>query len=471
MNMSLKKGDTIYIKRFKSEDIDFFCYKHFNDLIGFPTQVFLIRNDIVYVTHPTLDVVPLSDNCVDYEVLEDVELGYHKDLKDNLNTLKKMGVKRVPKKLIGNTFGKNIREQEEEAEDKNQWLLDLINDLNNGDVDEEFLNNFIGGWERFISIVTKKGLLHLIDPFSSEVEDYQNQLFWAFKQNDPSFVWKIVDRYLSDVTKIGDEYYVDLNDISDLADFYEKDRDLSRETIGNILSGEHDWDPFYDVTDNVYRDCYDELDSEYQTVIKQRMTTELLAMKTIDVTYNTPDLFEEIAQEQGNEDEVVLSGEVISRLLDDDDSVEYLINQEMDDIRGDLYSLYSGCYSSAWFDEAYEKVMNPLIGFVIDANEFQDYKYTKQVWDKEGKRVTKDAYARRYIATKCIYETVNDWIYEYRNSTHNTDTIEYYGTYKGILNQLCYEGGRDYLRTPNLPDWADSSDVEKCINQSFGDYF
>ena len=305
--MSLKMGDNIYIKRFKSEEPEFYCWKHFKDLIGFPTKVFLIRNDIIYVTHPIIDLVPLSDNCIEYEVLEDIDLGYHHKLKDTLQVLKTMGVKRVPKKTIKDMFSKNINEQEEEVENKNQWLLDLINDLNNGDVDEEFLNNFIGGWERFISIVTKKGLLHLIDPFSSEVENYQNQLFWAFKQNDPSFVWKIVDRYLSDVTKIGDEYYVDLDNISDLADFYEKDRDLSRETIGNILSGEHDWDPFYDVTDNVYRDCYEELNSEYQTVIKQMMTTELFSMKTIDVNYNTPDLFEEISQEQGNEGEVVLS--------------------------------------------------------------------------------------------------------------------------------------------------------------------
>jgi len=51
--MELKTGDNIYIKRFKSEDIDFYCYKHMNDLVGFPTRVFLVRNDIIYVTHPT----------------------------------------------------------------------------------------------------------------------------------------------------------------------------------------------------------------------------------------------------------------------------------------------------------------------------------------------------------------------------------------------------------------------------------
>jgi len=470
--MELKQGDSIYIKRFKSEDIDFYCYKHMNDLIGFPTRVFLIRNDIIYVTHPTLDVVPLSENCVDYEVLEDVDLGFHHGLKDKLQTLKNMGVKKVPKKTIKNMFSKSINEQEEEVEDKNQWLLDLINDLNNGEIDEDFINNFVGGWDRFISIVNKKGLLHLIDPFSDSVSEYQNTLFWSLKQSDPSFIWKIVDKYLSDVIKIGDKYYVDVDSGSELAQFYKEDRDISEKTIANILDGEQDWDPFYDVTDDVYRDCYDELKPEKQLVVKQKIKEELMSMGTIDVTYQTPELFSEISKEQGSEDTLQLNEETISRILEDDECVEYLINEEMDDIRGELYSLYSNCYSSAWYDEVYDDLWQPLIGFVIDNNKPDDYQYKKQVWNKEGKREEKTVWGRRYEATKCIYETVNDWLNYFKDSTgYNQETIEYYGSYLGVLKHLCDYGDRDYVRTPNLPDYADSRRVDECINYSFGDYF
>lgn len=470
--MELKQGDSIYIKRFKSEDIDFYCYKHMNDLIGFPTRVFLVRNDIIYVTHPTLDVVPLEDNCVDYEVLEDIDLGYHRELKDKLQALKTMGVKRVPKKTIKNMFSKNINEQEEEFENKNQWLLDLINDLNNGEIDNDFLNNFVGGWNKFISVVNRKGLLHLIDPFSSAVSDYQNILLWSFVQNDPSFVWKIVDKYLSDVIKIGDKYYVDVDSGSDLAEFYKKDRDISEDTIANILDGEHDFDPFYDVTDDVYRDCYDELKPEKQLVVKQKIKEELISMGTIDVTYQTPDLFDEISKEQGNEGSLTLDEETINGILEDEECIRYLINQEMDDIRNELYSLYSSCYSSAWFDEAYDDVWEPLIGFVVDDNKPEEYQYKKQVWNKEGKREERTAWGRRYDATKCIYETVNDWLNYFKDSSdYNYETIEYYGSYLGILKQLCEYGDRDYLRTPSLPDYADSSLVDKCINDSFFDYF
>jgi hypothetical protein len=471
INMSLKERDVIYIQGFKDEEPDFYCDLHFRDLIGFPTRVFTIQNDIIYVTHPILDVVPLFD-CVNYEILEDVNLGYHRELKDKLQTLKKMGVPRVPKKSINNFFEPNNLTEQKEIESKNQWLLDLINDLNNNDIDEEFLNNYIGGWERFISIVTKKGLLHLIDPFSPSVSDYQNILLWSFVQNDSSFIWAIVDKYLSDVTKIGDDYYVDIEDAGELAQFYKKDRDIAESTIENILSGEFDFDPFYDVSDNVYRDCYDNLKPEHQLVVKQNIKGELMSMGTIDITYRTPDLFDEIGEEQGNDSEITLNEEVIDRMLEDDDSIEYLINQEMDDIRSELYSLYSSCYTSAWYDEAYDDVWSPLIGEVIDENKPIDYRIKKSVWNRYGNREEKEFSARRYKATKCIYNTVNNWLNYYKgNNGEYSENIEYFGSYLGLLKNLMDYGEADYLRVPSLPDWADSTLVEKCINDSFNDYF
>ncbi len=177
MNMSLKMDDTIYIKGFKSEEPEFYCWKHLKDLIGFPTRVFLIRNDIIYVTHPFLDVVPLSENCVDYEVLDDVDMGYHSNLKKELNLLKQMEAPNLPIEKVKKLYKRKLDEQEEpKKSSKDEVLLELINDLNNGDVNNEFLDNFFGGLENLISIVTKKGWLHLIDPFSEGVQNILAQL-------------------------------------------------------------------------------------------------------------------------------------------------------------------------------------------------------------------------------------------------------------------------------------------------------
>ena len=175
MYMSLKMDDTIYIKGFINKKPEFFCRIHFKDLIGFPTRVFLIINDTIYVTHPTFDVVPLSENCVDYEVLEDVDVGYHKQLKDKLQTIRQFGVKSVPIEMVKKIFKPKLKEQEEpKKSSRDETILDLVDKFNNNEIDLEFLESFVGGLDNFINIVSKKGWLHLINPFADGAKDLQN---------------------------------------------------------------------------------------------------------------------------------------------------------------------------------------------------------------------------------------------------------------------------------------------------------
>ena len=108
MYMSLENGDVIYIHGFKEENPSFYCSQHFKDLIGLPTRVFLNMSDTIYVTHPILDVVPLYD-CVDYEVLTDVDVGYHHKLKDKLQMLKQFGVKSVPIDMVKKIFKPKLK--------------------------------------------------------------------------------------------------------------------------------------------------------------------------------------------------------------------------------------------------------------------------------------------------------------------------------------------------------------------------
>lgn len=470
--MSLKMGDIIYIKRFKSEDIDFYCYKHFTDLIGFPTQVFLIRNDIIYVTHPTLDVVPLSDNCVDYEVVEDVDLGYHRQIKDKLQTLRQFGVKSVPIDMVKKVFKPKLKEQEEpKKSSRDEVILDLVDKFNNNELDLDFLNSFVGGLENFINILSKKGWLHLINPFSTGAQDMQNSLFYAFYLNDRNFIWKIVDNFLSDVTKIDGEYYLDIEP-SDLAGFFRTYRsDISQDAIASIISGEHDFDS-WDVTDDEYRDVYENLKPEHKNTIKDIVRSELGNYDTLSIGYRSPELFEEIAEEQGTEGKINIDDSVINRLISDEDSMRYLINQELDDVRRELYNLYSMCYQDALHDEWYDSIMSELEGYIIDDRQFDEYTYKREAWDKDGKRITKTMYGKRYKATKCIYNIVTEWLDENKDKDgYNSNTIEYFGSLEGVLKDLIDYGSREELRVPRLDDYPDHREVEKCINDNFTSYF
>ena len=359
-------------------------------------------------------------------------------------------------------------EQEEPKLTKVQEkLLRILDRFQNGDIDIDFIENAIGGLDKFFNLLSKNNLLDYIDPFSTDWGDYQNQLFYTFYQNDKSFVWTIVDKLLSDVTKIGDDYYYDTSS-DELAGFFNTNyrSEISSNAIESILSGEYDMN-FWDVTDNVYRDVYDELTPENKKLVNERIVEELKNMETIDTHTGLLDI---IANEQGRED-VELTDEVISRILNDDNTIEYLINKELHDVSNDLYSIYQGCYEGVLTDEWYESLMDELTGFVIDNDKRDEYSYKKQVWDKDSNRVEKTFYGTRYKATNCIYEVVSEWLEENKNCEGYCDTIEYFGNYSRLLADLIDDGARELLRVPRLDEYPDHRKVEKCVNGSIRDYF
>ena len=469
--MSLKQTDVIYIHGFKDEEPSFYCYKHFNDLIGLPTRVFLIRNGTIYVTHPTLDVVPLSENCVDYEVLTDIDVGYHHQLKDKLQTLKTHGVKKIPKERLTKIFKPKLKEQDESKPSKDEKILSIIQKLNDGEIDIEFINEFMGGMDSFISLLKRRNLLYELDPFSPDLREIQNSLFYSFSQNDKNFIWRLVDQYLSDVTKIGDDYYLDI-DASDLADLFRTTHsDIGDRTIASIISGEYEFD-FWEVTNDEYGDVYISLTPQHRKIVDDRVRLELGDIETLSIGYKSPELFAEIAEEQGNEGEIKINESVIQRLLDDEDSMRYLINKELDDVRRDLYSLYSMCYQDELESEWYDSIMSSLEGYVIDDRQGEQYSYKRETWDKEGKRVTKTMYGHRYKATRAIYDIVSEWLYENKDKNgYSENDLEYFGNLENVLKDLIHYGGREELRVPRLDDYPDYRKIQSCINDNLTSYF
>lgn len=375
------------------------------------------------------------------------------------------------KEDINNLFSKRLTEEDAPRQytPKQQKLMSVVDKFQDGIFDESHLENYMGGIENLFQKLEDEKILDYIDPFSKSWGDYENRLFYHFYSNDSSFVWKVVDKYLGGVEESGGKYYAIL-DADDLSDLFEVNwrSDVSKEAIESILSGEYGYDISYDVTDNEYRDVYEELTNENKNIVNNRIREELKSLKEMDVTSKTPSLFDEIAGEQNREGDIELTDEVINRLINDENCVEYLIN-EMDDIRRDLYSLYSGCYDGVLKDSWYYDIMNDLKGYIIDDSKRYSYTYTKTVYDKEGNPVKKTMYGDKYEATNCIYEAVSDWIVSHKNDT--SETIGYFGSYKGIFDNLIYNGDREKLRTPRLDDYPDHRQVIKCCNENIRDYF
>ena len=382
--------------------------------------------------------------------------------------------------LKNNTLKEKIIKVLHEEEDKkvskvDETLLKVIEKLEGGEMDFEMVEKLFGSLDRFISIIYKRGLLHKINPFNSNFESIQNRLFYTFYKADPNFIHKIVEQYLSDTQKIGDDYYLDA-DHSELADLFRTSRnDISEESIEKILSGEYD--PYeyggYD-TDNEYRDVYDNLDHYAKSVVDEFIVNELKAMGTLKFsTYKRmPEFFEEIAEEQGTKEEIKLTDEVIVTIMKDKDCLKYLINKELDEVSSNLNTIYSSCYGDTLVDEWYDSLWGALEGDVVDSRQGEDYQYQKPVWLKDGKRGTKTAYGKRFKVTKCLFKLINGWLEENKNSDgFSENTIEYFGGYLKLMKDAMENGPMDLIRVPRLDDYPDFRKVEKCMNSNVESYF
>ena len=471
--MTLQTGDYIIIRGYNQDN--FFSEKHFRKLLNKPTRVWDWGNGRIYIAHPDLDLVPLNDDVVYDKVIDSEDLPDHWGYKKKSDEFSKLtGQADVPneKPLLKFLRKKNIKEEEEQKPSKiDEKLIGVIKKLNDGEVDIEFINKFMGGLDNFISLLQKRNLLYLIDPFNKSFEEIQNSLFYAFYENDKSFIWKLVDQYLSDVTKIGDEYYLDI-DPSDLAGLFRTSRsDISEKAIESIISGEDYFDS-WDVTDDEYGDVYQNLKREHRNTVNDKVRSELGNYDTLSIGYRTPELFDEIAEEQGTEGKINIDDLVINRLISDEQSMRYLINEELDDVRRELYSLYSMCYQDALQDEWYDSIMSELEGYIIDDRKFDDYTYKRETWDKDGNRITKTMYGKRYKATKCIYDIVSEWLTENKNNDgYGQSNLGYFGSLEAVLMDLVNYGNKEQLRVPRLDDYPDYRKIERCINDNFSSYF
>ena len=341
-NMELKIGDTIYIKGFKDENPEFYCWKHMKDLIGFPTRVFLIRNDTIYVTHPTLDVVPLSEDCVDYEVLGDINLGYHRDLKKNFETLKSVGVKKIPKEKILKIFNrKNIKE---DVDSKLKRNIEIVQKITNDDEPESYIEKLFNGIDNFISWVKKNNLEIYVDPFNSNMCNYTNKIFYMMYEKNPDFIWDIIDNELMDVREEDEKFYFrfDSDNIPDI--FNTNDEDLKNELI-DIIRGLN----IVNVPINNSINIFNLLTKESKQILKNFILSE----ESENIDYQ----------------KINSTKEELPNRINDDLFLELVINEGLPDLKNDLIRTYGNCYENLLSEEQEEKVFNSLIGKFIDSRD------------------------------------------------------------------------------------------------------
>jgi hypothetical protein len=257
---------------------------------------------------------------------------------------------------------------------------------------------------------------------------------------------------VNDVVYKDGVYYLDVDDRSELSKlFCDRGRnDISRDTIESILSGESDWEPYWDTTDNVYRDVIEELNEDNLKRLKEYIVESL---EGIGIEPET-EILSEIAEEQSNPNEARITYDNVDRVVNSQETMDYLFENELQDLKSELYSIHNNSYNSAYENEIWKSVMNELGTYFVGYGEFvsRPHKYKK------------DTTVQNFIIPIANFESDIVGFLEDGKGYGNSGTLEYWGSYLGMM-----EDWADCLSV-HSPDYPDFREVDKNINEMFRDY-
>jgi hypothetical protein len=319
--------------------------------------------------------------------------------------------------------------------------------------DEFEVEKYFNDYQTFFNVLNKRGLMGEIDPKNaSNGVVWQNEyLLWSYENNKEEY-YKWVADFLSDVEFENGKSYLEISDRSDLAKlFCDGHRyDLSRDTIESILSGEDFYEPYYDTTDNVYRDVIEELTPENDRRLQEYIVDML---KGQQIPAETDEL-ELIASEQGHPEFVEVDMENVKRIIDNEETMKELLGDQLSDLKGELYSIHSSAYNSAMESELYDEVWSELETYFEGHGE----------WISKPHPYKKDTQIQYFkVPIRDFESMVNDYLFN-NKGYGNSGTLEYHGSFIDIMAE-----DRDCLSVQS-PDYPDSRKVDKNINEYFGEY-
>jgi len=332
-------------------------------------------------------------------------------------------------------------------------LKELVGRFNDGEWDE-FAPHFNNNLELFLNILSKHGLMEMIDPLNQELQDQQNLIFYELMSLDPKkWTHFIAERVINnDITIRDGKYYLHLKDREDLSDlFYHGSRDSTRDLVSNMFK-EDWWEPYWDTTDDVYRDVIEELTPENLELVKNKMFSEI---DGVVVSIDT-DLLEELSN---GDDTIVVTKENFRQMFDDEDTCKFLLKNYADDTRQELYSVHNNAYNTAFTDEFYESVWNELNTFF----------WGKPIGHSEPIKGTDKKRYWEEIEIRDLQGDIDKFLDAYKSDSYHY-TLEYNGSYMGMLKEGMDSGVWEWLDF-RIPDYPDSRKVDEYINSGIQDYF
>jgi hypothetical protein len=288
-----------------------------------------------------------------------------------------------------------------------------------------------------------------IDDLDLETNYMENDYLLYLSETNTEKFREEVAKQISDVTFGGEVPVLHLNDAGDLAKLFCTGRnDISQDTIREILLGEADWDRYWDTTDDVYRDVIEELNEENLKYLYEYIVKNLGGVQIEPET----ELLSEIASSQ-NTEYATINMVNVEYVVRDSETMGYLLDNDLSELDSELNSIHSNAYNMAYETAVFREVWGKLDD-MFDV-EKRKYIYKPHPYKKETQIEVLE------IPIRNFYEPIRDYLY---NNKGTSQTLEYFGNFINILE----ENGE--CLSVWSPDYPDSSEIDKNINEIFGDY-
>lgn len=333
---------------------------------------------------------------------------------------------------------------------QHSWLR-LIDDFN--DNEHEFIISNFGDVQTFFEVLKNKDLFHLIDPEADGSEHWQNDYLLHVYNYDKQSFYVYVSNFLSDVEfKDGKVFFVS-NNRDELAEVFcdNSKYNSSRDIAEKVLDEDGDFfEPFDNTTDDIYRDVIGELTDKNIQKLGELIVFEL---KDEQISTET-ELLENISQEQNHPEFAIIDQTNISRVIDDEETMNYLLDNHLGEMKSNLYSVHHNAYNSSYNDDLWDEVWNELQTYFVGQGSYiskKNPKYPERIIENFE------------IEIRHFDENIISYL-EDNSKYGNSGTLYYQGSYINVLKE-----GFDCLKL-SPSDYPDYRKVDKYINEYFNDY-